>query len=60
METVLCNGKLIVENYRCTSMDENEVMDSAQVAAEEICSAGSEDWLAADSVLAKAVKKGLI
>ena len=60
VETVLCNGKLIVENYRCTSMDEDEIMNSAQKASEEICSAGAEDWLAADSVLAKAVKKGLI
>jgi len=60
VETVICNGKIIVKNHKCTSMDENKVMEDAQKAAEEVCSAATEDFLAADSVLAKAVKKGLL
>jgi hypothetical protein len=40
-------------------MNEDKVIRDATKAAEEVCGAAAEDWLAADSVLAKAVKKGL-
>jgi 5-methylthioadenosine/S-adenosylhomocysteine deaminase len=60
VETVICNGKIIVENHICTTMNEEKVMEDAQKAAEEVCNAAVEDYMAADSLLAKAVKKGLL
>jgi hypothetical protein len=41
-------------------MDEGEVMDRAQEAADEITAQAAEDYMAADSYLAKAAKKGLL
>ncbi|MBN1683315.1 amidohydrolase family protein [Candidatus Bathyarchaeota archaeon] len=60
VETVICNGKIIVDDHKCLTMAEEEVMENAQKAAEEVCYAAVDDYMAADSLLAKAVKKGLL
>ena len=60
VETVIINGEMVVKNHRCVSIDEGKVMDEAQRAAEEVCTAGVDDFMSADSLLAKAVKKGLL
>ena len=52
VETVIVNGKSVVEDRRCVTLDEEEVMKKAQEAAD--------DFMAADGYLAKAVKRGLL
>ena len=60
VETVIVNGRFIVKSGHCTTMNEEKVMEHAQKAAEEITSQAADDYMAADSYLAKAVKKGLL
>ena len=60
VETVIVNGKLVVENRRCITLDEEEVMTMAQKASDEITSKAADDFLAVDGFLAKAVKSGLL
>ena len=60
VETVIVNGKPVVEGRRCVTLDEDEVMDRAQKASDEVTEAATADYMAADSYLAKAVKKGLL
>jgi 5-methylthioadenosine/S-adenosylhomocysteine deaminase len=60
VETVIVNGKFVVENRRCVTLDEEEVMAKAQKASDEITSKAAEDFMAVDGYLAKAVKKGLL
>jgi len=57
---VIINGAMVVENRKVTTMDEEKVVAEAQRAAEEIAYSAVEDYMAADSVLAKAARKGLI
>lgn len=57
---VIVNGWFVVEDKKVITMDEEKVMAEAQKAAERICSQAKDDYMAADSLLAKAVKKGLI
>ena len=57
---VIINGKMIVENRRVTTMDEEKVIEEAQRAAEEIAYHAVDEYMTADSVLAKAVRKGLL
>ncbi len=60
VETVIVNGKFVVENRRCVTLDEEEVMAKAQAASDEVTSKASDDFLAVDGFLARAVKKGLL
>jgi 5-methylthioadenosine/S-adenosylhomocysteine deaminase len=57
---VVINGAMVIENQTVTTMDEEKVIAEAQKAAEEIAYSSVDDYMAADSVLAKAVRKGLI
>jgi 5-methylthioadenosine/S-adenosylhomocysteine deaminase len=57
---VIINGGMVVEDRKVTTMDENKVISEAQRAAEEIAYNAVDDYMAAESVLAKAVRKGLI
>jgi 5-methylthioadenosine/S-adenosylhomocysteine deaminase len=57
---VIVNGKFVIRNRNVLTMDETKVINEAQRAAEEICDAAVEDYMKADSLLAKAVKKGLL
>jgi len=60
VETVIVNGKSVVEDRRCVTLDEEEVMKKAQEAADEITAKAADDFMAADGYLAKAVKRGLL
>ena len=60
IETVIVNGEIIMENKKVLKMNECEVMREAQEAAEEVTSKAAEDYMKADSNLAKAVRKGLL
>ncbi|MGD2200854.1 MAG: amidohydrolase family protein [Candidatus Bathyarchaeota archaeon] len=60
VETVIIDGKVIMENREVLTMDEERVISDAQTAAEEICDAASEDYMRADSALAKMMKRGLL
>ncbi|MBS7620286.1 amidohydrolase [Candidatus Bathyarchaeota archaeon] len=60
IETVIVNGKIIMENKRVLTMNEEKVMLEAQEAAEAITSKAAEDYMRADSHLAKAARKGLL
>ena len=57
---VIINGGMVVEERAVTTMDEEKVIEDAQRAAEEIANNAVDDFMAADGVLAKAVRKGLI
>ena len=60
VETVIIDGRIVMRDRRILTLDEEEVMTKAQKAAEEITEAAAEDFMAAGSHLAKAVKKGLL
>jgi 5-methylthioadenosine/S-adenosylhomocysteine deaminase len=57
---VIINGRMVVEDRTVTTMDEERVIEEAQRAAEEIAYNAVDDYMAADSVLARAARKGLI
>jgi 5-methylthioadenosine/S-adenosylhomocysteine deaminase len=60
VETVIIDGKIVVQDRNVLTMDEEKIMEDAQEASDEICAAAAEDFFKADSQLAKAVKKGLL
>jgi 5-methylthioadenosine/S-adenosylhomocysteine deaminase len=60
VETVIVDGKVLMENRRVLTMDEESVIEEAQRAAEEVTSKAAEDYYKADSLLAKTMKKGLL
>jgi 5-methylthioadenosine/S-adenosylhomocysteine deaminase len=60
VETVIIDGKVVIQDHKVLTMDEEKIMEDAQKASHEICNAAAEDFFKADSQLAKAVKKGLL
>jgi len=60
VETVIVDGKVLVDNYKVLSMDEEAIIDEAQRAGTEMADAATEDYYKADSLLARAAKKGLL
>ena len=60
VETVIIDGKVVVENGVALTLNEEEVMIDAQNAAEEVTSAAVEDFFKVGSKLAEDVKKGLL
>ena len=60
VETVIIDGKIVVQDRNVLTMDEEKIMEDAQKASDEICAAAAEDFFKADSQLAKAVKNGLL
>jgi 5-methylthioadenosine/S-adenosylhomocysteine deaminase len=60
VETVIVNGSVVVEDRRCTTLDEERVMAEAQRAAEELTALAEDDYMAAGSHLAEAARKGLL
>jgi len=60
VETVIVDGKVLMENRKVLTMDEERVIEEAQKAAEEVTSKAAEDYYKADSLLAKTMKKGLL
>jgi len=57
---VIVNGSFVVKDKAVLTLDEEKVMREAQRAATEVAERAAEDYMRADSVLAKAVKRGLI
>lgn len=60
VETVIINGRVMVEDRRCTTLDEERVVTEAQRAAEELVVLAEDDYMAADSLLARAARKGIV
>jgi 5-methylthioadenosine/S-adenosylhomocysteine deaminase len=60
VETLIIDGRVVMENRRVLTMDEERVLAEAQRAAEEVVYNAAEDFMAADSHLAKAVRRGLL
>ncbi len=60
VETVIIDGKVVVDDHKALTMDEEKIIEEAQKAATEICTAAADDYMAADSQLARAAKKGLL
>jgi len=57
---VIVNGSFVVRDKSVLTMDEEKAMDEAQRAATEIADQATEDYMKADSALAKAVKRSLL
>ena len=60
VETVIIDGKVVMENRMILTMDEAKVIEEAQKAAEEVCNAATEDYMKADSHLARMARRGLL
>jgi len=60
VETVIIDGRVVVENGVALTLNEEEIMSEAQKAAEVVTSAAVEDFFKAGSKLAEDVKKGLL
>jgi len=60
VEMVIIDGKVVVEDRLVLTMDEGRILEEAQKAADEITTNAVEDYMAADSLLARAAKKGLL
>ena len=60
VETVIIDGKVVMENRAVLTMDEERVIEEAQKAATEITSAAADDYMEADSHLARAARRGLL
>ncbi len=60
VQTVIIDGKVVMENRRVLTMREDRVLEDAQKAAEEIASKASEDYYAAGSLLTKRTEEGLL
>jgi len=60
VETVIIDGKVVVDNYKVLTMNENAIIEDAQKAGVEMADAATEDYYKADSLLARAAKKGLL
>ena len=57
---VIVNGDFVVKDRAVLTMNEEKVMQEAQRAATEIADQATEDYMRADSFLARAVKRGLL
>ncbi|MGD2142646.1 MAG: amidohydrolase family protein [Candidatus Bathyarchaeota archaeon] len=60
VETVIIDGDIVMKDREVITMDERRVISEAQRAAEEICDAATEDYMAAGSQLVEAVRKKLL
>ncbi len=49
-----------MKNREILTMDEAKVIEEAQKAAEEVCDAATEDYMNADSQLARMARRGLL
>jgi 5-methylthioadenosine/S-adenosylhomocysteine deaminase len=57
---VVINGEFIMKDSCLLTMNEEKIIAEAQKAAQEIANSGTQDFFKAGSLLAKAVRKGLI
>ena len=60
VETVIIDGKVVIDDYKVLTMDEEAIIDDAQRAGVDMADAATEDYYKADSLLARAAKKGLL
>jgi 5-methylthioadenosine/S-adenosylhomocysteine deaminase len=60
VETVIIDGRFVIDDYMVLTMDEEAIIDDAQRAGVEMADAATDDYYKADSLLAKAAKKGLL
>jgi len=60
VETVIIDGRVVMDGRRVLTMDEERVIAEAQEAAEEVAGRAAEDFAAAGSLLAEAARKGLL
>lgn len=58
--TVIVGGQVIVDQGKVLSVDEDQVMEEAQRAAEKVASAAEQEFSEAGSKLAEDVKSGLL
>ncbi len=57
---VIINGQMIIKDSKVLTMNEEKIINEAQKAAEEVCDKAADNYMRANSVLAKAVKKNLL
>lgn len=60
IETTIIDGNFVMIDRQVLTMDEEKVMEEAQKAAEAVTSRAADDYMASNSLLAKAVRKGLL
>jgi hypothetical protein len=56
----ILNGCFVVRDKTVLTMDEEKVMQEAQIAATEIAEQAAEDYMRVDSALSKAAKRELL
>jgi 5-methylthioadenosine/S-adenosylhomocysteine deaminase len=60
IDNVIINGEIILQDSNFVKVDEQKLIDEANVRGEEIYNDAKEDWINADSKMAKDVKRGLL
>ncbi|RKJ60971.1 amidohydrolase, partial [Butyricicoccus sp. 1XD8-22] len=60
VETVIIDGKIVMENRQILTINEKEAIEKGQKAAEEIAKNAKEDILQADSDILQMVRGGLL
>lgn len=58
--TVIVRGEIIVDDGKVLTIDEDRVLEDAQMAAERVASKARDEFFAADSRLARDMKEGLL
>lgn len=60
VETVIIDGKVVMENRKIITINENEAIEKGQKAAEDIAKKAEQDILQADSDILQMVRGGLL
>ena len=56
---VMENGKIVMENRKVLTMDEDKAIEDAQRLAVKLCDEALDDFMSRDSYIVKELKKGL-
>ncbi len=59
VETAIINGKVVMENRKVLTMDEDKAIEDAQKLAVKLCDEALDDFMSRDSYIVKELKKGL-
>ena len=60
VETVIVDGRIVMENRRILTIREERVLEEAQNAADKIASRATKDYFSAGSLLSRTAREGLL